>query len=115
MTDPNDRHYLEYLARMRKVQQVEPEEEQPVTQRFPTLEAPVRILTAERPTCPSHSGIQVRLDHLEERQGDHETRTAALERRGADVAGKLLWVFVTALVCGAVSLVVALLTAQGGG
>jgi hypothetical protein len=94
----------------------EPREEQPDTRRFQTLEPPVRVLTADRPTCGEpHGRVCLRMDHLELTAADHETRIRASERRGADVAGKFLWLFVTALVCGAVSLVVALLTAGSGG
>lgn len=62
-----------------------------------------------------HGRVVTRLDGHDVQLSDHETRIRTCERRGADVAGKLLWVFVTAVVCGAVSLVVTLLTAAAGG
>jgi hypothetical protein len=62
-----------------------------------------------------HGKVVTRLDGHDAQLADHETRIRTGERRGADVAGKLLWVFVTAVICGAVSLVVTLLTAAEGG
>lgn len=62
-----------------------------------------------------HGRVMTRLDGHDVQLSDHETRIRTGERRGADVAGKLLWVFVTAVVCGAVSLAVTLLTAANGG
>ena len=62
-----------------------------------------------------HGKVVTRLAGHDTQLADHETRIRTGERRGADVAGKLLWVFVTAVVCGAVSLVVTLLTAAEGG
>ena len=61
-----------------------------------------------------HGKVVTRLDGHDETLADHETRIRAGEKRGADLAGKLLWLFVSAVVCGAVSVVVSLLTAAGG-
>lgn len=74
----------------------------------------------EEPMAPQtcgeqHGCLEQRVTQCEAVDADHETRLRASERRGADLVGRLLWLFVSAVVCGAVSLVVALLTAQGGG
>lgn len=114
MHDDRDRHLRAFLDRQRAAEAQG--EGQGDTQHFTTVEAPVRFVVTDRPTCGEpHGRVCLRMDHLELTAADHETRIRASEKRGADLAGKLLWLFVSAVVCGAVSLIVALLTARGGG
>jgi hypothetical protein len=82
--DDRDRRLRVYLDRQRAAEAQG--EGQVDTRRFPTLErAPqVQILPVERPVCPGHSGVEVRLAHLEARDaeitGEQRKQAAEIDR-----------------------------------
>jgi hypothetical protein len=70
----------------------------------------------EAMTCgEEHGRVVSRLDSHEAKLDDHETRLRTGEAAKGAIVEKLIWVFVTALICGGVSVVVSLLTAGAGG
>jgi hypothetical protein len=67
-------------------------------------------------TCgEEHGRVVSRQDAAERTLADHEARIRAGERARGAIVERLIWVFVTALICGGVSVVVSLLTAGSGG
>lgn len=62
-----------------------------------------------------HGKVVSRLDSHEATLDDHETRLRTGEAAKGAIVEKLIWVFVTALICGGVSVIVSLLTAGSGG
>jgi hypothetical protein len=70
-------------------------------------------------TCRYHEAIdEMRRDHanrLDSLEEKHAELLAVMAAAKGAIAEKLLWLFVTALICGGVSVVVSLLTAGAGG
>jgi hypothetical protein len=63
MTLPDDTRRRRILREY--VDPREEQAEQPVTQRFATLEAPVRVVPVERPVCAEHKDCEQRIRSLE--------------------------------------------------
>jgi hypothetical protein len=114
MEQDRDRHLRTYLDRQRVAEAQG--EGQGDTARFPTVEAPARVIVADRPTCGEpHGRVCLRMDHLEATSADHETRLRTQEAARGAVAGKFVWVLVTTFVTCAISAFVGLLIARAAG
>jgi hypothetical protein len=114
LPDDRDRHLRTYLDRQRAAEAQG--EGQGDTARFPTVEAPARIIVTDRPTCGEpHGRVCSRLEHLETTATDHETRIRTQEASRGAVAGKFVWVLVTTFVTCAISAFVGLLIARAAG
>lgn len=67
------------------------------------------------PTCgEEHGRVCERIGAALELLDDHEKRLRTVESAKGATVERLVWVFVTAVVCGGVSIVVSLLAAAGG-
>jgi hypothetical protein len=61
------------------VDEREERDDQPVTERFATLEAPVRAFTVERPVCAAHSGVCVEMANVKAEVGTLRNDVSALK------------------------------------
>ena len=66
-------------------------------------------------TCgEDHGRVCERIGNVEKRLDDHEVRLRVRESEKGATVERFVWVFVTAVICGGVSIVVSLLAAAGG-